>query len=163
MALEIAEASVASDGHMRVAVVPTGNPKSVAILKAVTTKGITYSLTPSGFNRTTTENTIDDPRLTLRTVLSRPGTKTVALELQYVYGSAEEVARPALAEGTTGNLVARFTTANEEDWAIGQEADIIPFIAGAQRKDAPTANSVQTITQTIYVSGVPEDDAVLVA
>lgn len=163
MALETAEASVASDGNMRVAFVPTGNAKSVAVLIAATTKALTYSLTPDGFNRAITENSVDDPRLTLKVVLSRPGTSTQTLELKYVYGGGTEVARPALAEGTTGFLVVRYALPNATDWTVAQKVDVIPIQAGKQRKDAPTANGVFTITQSFYVTGVPEDDALLVA
>lgn len=163
MALETAEASVASDGNLRIAFVPSGNAKSVAVLAAVTTKALTYSLTPSGFNRAITENSIDDPRLTLKITLSRPGTSSQTLELQYVYGGASEVARPALVEGTSGFIVARYSLPNATDWAVGQKVDVIPVLAGKQRKDAPTANGIQTITQSFYVTGIPEDDALTVA
>lgn len=163
MALETAEASVASDGNLRIAFVPSGNAQSVAILAGGTTKALTYSLTPSGFNRAITENSIEDPRLTLKVVLSRPGTSTQTLELQYVFGGVSEVARPALAEGTSGFLVVRYSLPNATDWTVAQKVDIIPILAGKQRKDPPTANGIQTITQAFYVTGVPQDDVALVA
>ena len=164
MALETTPKSIASDGNLRVAFVPEGSDaKSVAILGGGTTKALTYSLTPSGLNRTITENSVEDARLTLKTVLSRPGTSTQSLELQYVFGDEGDVAKPALAEGTEGFIVIRYGIPNETDWTIGQEVDILPVLAGKQRKDAPTANGVFTITQAFYVTGVPQDDVTLIA
>jgi len=163
MALELAEQSVAADGSLRVAFVPSGNALSVAVLDGDETKALTYSFTPSGFNRTTTENTIEDPRLTLRQSFTRPGTTSEALEVQYVFGGDDEVARIALAEGTTGTLVVRYAVANEDEWAAGDVVDLIPIQAGRQRKDPPTANSVWTITQGMYVTGTVQEDVVLVA
>lgn len=164
MALEATPLSVASDGNLRVAFVPSGsNGKSVAILNAATTKPLTYSLTPTGLNRTITENSVEDARLTLKTVLSRPGTSTQTLELQYVFGDAADVAKTALVEGTAGFIVIRYALPNATDYAVGQKIDLIPVLAGKQRKDAPTANGVFSITQSFYVTGVPEDDAILVA
>lgn len=162
--LEPTPKSVATDGNMRVAFVPSGsNPKSVAILNGGTTKLITYSLTPSGFNRGGSEETISDERLTLKQLLEAAGVSTETLEVQYVYGDAGDVASTALAEGVEGFIVARYALPNATDFAVAQKADIIPIRCGRQRKDAPTRNGVFTKTQKLFVVGVVENDAALIA
>lgn len=164
MAAETVPLSVSTPATLRIAFVPGGSdPLSVAILGGATTKDLTYSLTPSGFNRTTTQAVISDPRLTLNQDLSRPGIVTETLEVQYVYGDTNDVAKEALAEGTTGFVVARYAVPNATAWTVAQEVDSIPVVAGVQRKDAPTANGVWTITQTLYVTGVVQRGAALIA
>lgn len=164
MALEATPLSVASDGNLRVGVVPTGsNPLSVAILTGGTTKLITYSLTPDGWNRAVTENTVDDPRLSLKQTFSRPGTYSETLELKYVYGDTNDVAKPSLTEGLQVFLVDRRSVPNATEWTIGQKVDVITVILGKQRKDAPAANGIQTITQTAFVISSTQYDAPLVA
>jgi hypothetical protein len=164
MAAEPTPLSVASDGNLRVAVVPTGsNPLSVAILTGATTKLITYSLTPDGWNRAVTENTVDDPRLSLKQTFSRPGTSSETLELKYVYGDTNDVAKPALTEGLQVFLVDRRSVTNATEWTIGQKVDVLTVILGKQRKDAPAANGIQTITQTAFVVSATQYDASLIA
>lgn len=164
MTAEATPLSVASDGNLRVAFVPSGsNPLSVAILAGATTKLLTYSLTPDGWNRTVTENTVDDPRLSLKQVFSRPGNSTEALEIQYVFGDTNDVAKVALVEATAGFFVDRRSVPNATDWATGQKVDVITFIAGKQRKNPPAANGIQTISQTCFITALTQYDATLVA
>lgn len=164
MVLEATPLSVASDGNLRIAVVPSGsNPLSVAILAATTTKLITYSLTPDGWNRAVTENTVDDPRLANKQAFSRPGTSTETLEMKYVYGDTNDVAKTVLTEGTTVYLVDRRSIPNATEWTTGQKVDVLTVILGKQRKDAPAANGVQTVTQTAFVIAATQTDQALVA
>lgn len=161
---ELIEESVGSDDTLRVTFVPgTVMPKTLTAVTATTSKSITYSLTPSGLARAITENKITDERLSLGQVLSRPGTTEEGIDLQYVFGGESEVARVALKKGTKGFLVLRYATDNDDDWAVGDVVDIIPVTCGRQRKDPPTKNGVWTITQSCYVTGVPEEDFVLLA
>lgn len=164
MALEATPNSVPTDSNFRVWFVPAGsNAKSVAILNGATAKSLTYSLTPAGFNRTTTEETISDERLSLKQMLERAGTVGETLEVQYVYGDAGDVASVALAAGVEGYIVARYAVPNATDATIAQKVDIIPISCGKQRKDQPTRNGVFTKTQKLFVTGVVEDDVALVA
>lgn len=164
MAAEPTPLSVASDGNLRVAVVPSGsNPLSAAILTGGTTKLITYSLTPDGWNRAVTENTVDDPRLSLKQTFSRPGTSSETLEMKYVFGDTNDVAKPALTEGLQVFLVDRRSLPNATEWAVGQKVDVLTVVLGKQRKDAPAANGIQTITQTAFVVSATQFDAALVA
>lgn len=163
MAAEAVPLSVATDGNFRVAFVPSGNALSVAVLVAGTTKDLTYSFTPAGFNRQTTEEMVNDERLTLLQVLQQLGRVTDKLDVQYVFGDSGDVAKAALTYGATGFIVARYAIPNATAWTIGQKVDVIPIKCGKQMKDAPTANGVFTIKQQLAVTGTVTDDGVLVA
>lgn len=168
MALETTPPSLQSDGFLRIAFVPSGNNLSVAILNGGTTKDITYSLTPSGWNRAQTENEVPDGRLTNVQVLSRPGTFTEKLTIQYVItdGSATDIAYTAFggANGlVSGFLTARYGIANSVIWTVGQKVDSFAFTSGKALRDAPTANGLFTVTQTLYLTAPTAKDATLVA
>ena len=163
MALEATPTSVASDGNLLVAFVPTGNPLSVANLVAGTTKAITYSLTPGGFNRATAQEMVDDQRLTLVQYLQQIGRVKETIDIDYVYGDAGDVASAALTQGATGYIVVRYAIPNSTAWTIGQKVDAIPIKCGIQQKSAPTANGVFTKKQMLAVTGVVQTDGVLVA
>lgn len=162
MAQETVPLSVAFDDNLRIALVPDGSDaKSVAILIGGTTKDLTYSLKSFAHNISQAE--IPDPRLTLKQNLSKPGKVTETLEVQYVFGDADDVAQVALAEGTKGSIVARYSVPNATAWTVAQKVDILTIECGKQRKDAPVENGVQTITQTIYITGVTQNDVALIA
>jgi len=163
MALEATPLSVASDGNLLVAFVPTGNPLSVANLIAGTTKAITYSLTPGGFNRSTAQDTISDERLTNAQLFEQAGRVKEMLEVEYVYGDAGDVASAALTKGVAGWVVVRYAVANATAWTIGQKVDVIPILCGVQAKNAPTANGLFTKKQKLFVTGAVQTDAVLIA
>ena len=167
MALEETPGSVATDGNLTLWFVPFGaavNPASKAVLDGGTTKRITYSLTPDGFAHTIDEATIEDGRLTLRQALQAAGTVTDNLELSYVYGDADDVARVALTEGAKGWIVARYAIPNETDVTITtQKVDIIPIRCGVQRKSAPARNAVFVIMQKQFVVGTVLRDQAVVA
>jgi hypothetical protein len=166
MALEATPASVASDGNLRIVFLPSSTtaPKSVANLSGGTAIPLTYSLTADGWSYAKNENTVADPRLTLKQTFDRPGTFTETLTLKYVYGDpTNDVARPALTEGTTGFIVARFAIPNATAWTVGQTVDVFTILCGAQRKDAPAANGLFTLSQTIYLTSVTQTDVTTVA
>jgi len=164
LALENVPASIAADGNFRITAVPSGaNALSVAILTGGTAVPLTYGFTPSGFNRNITENSVDDPRLTLKQVLSRPGTSTEVYEVQYVDSVDTKSAKVNLVEGTAWSLNMRYGVDNATVLTVGQKADVASIVCGKQRRDAPTANGLQTISQTLYVTAPTVTDAVLVA
>lgn len=166
MALEETPGSVGTDGNLALWFVPDGastNPASKAVLDAVTTKRITYSLTPDGFNHTIDEATIEDGRLTLKQQLQEAGVVTDNLELSYVYGADDDVAKVALVEGVRGWIVARYATANEADVTVGDLVDIIPIKCGVQRKSAPARNATFVIMQKQFVKGTVLRDQAVVA
>lgn len=161
MALEAVPTSVSADDNLRIVfVLAASDPTSVAALAAG--EDLTYGFTSSGFNRTTTQATIPDPRLTLLQNLTRPGKVTEGLEVQYVFGGGDGP-QTVLQKGAKGFIVARYAVPNETAWTVAQVVDIIPIEAGVQRKDAPTENGVFTIAQTIFVTGTVQSDVALVA
>lgn len=160
MAAEEIPLSVNSDDNLRITFTPKAtDPLSVAALTAGV--DLTYSL--KTFNLMETQDTVPDPRLALSQNLSRPGRKTFKLEVQYVFGDEGDVAAATLVEGTAGNLTPRYSIPNSTEWTAAQIVDTLAFTAGAQRKDAPVENGVQTITQELFITGVVEKDAVVVA
>lgn len=161
--IDAVPASSQSDGKWKIAYVPSGNPLSVAIVKGATSKNLTYSFTPDGFNWATTQAEVADPRLTLTQDLTRPGKKKETLETKYVDSVAVDSAAAVLTEGTSGFFVIRRGVDNATEWAAGDKVDVITFTAGAQRPDAPVENGVDTISQTQYITDVTKRKAVLVA
>jgi len=164
LALENVPASIAADGNFRITAVPSGsNALSVAILIGVTAVPLTYSFTPGGFNRNITENSVDDPRLTLKQVLSRPGTFTEVYEVQYVDSTDTKSAAVNLTEGSAWSLNLRYGVDNAVVPTVAQKADVASIVCGKQRRDAPTANGLQTISQTLYVTAPTVTGGTLVA
>lgn len=164
MPKDVVPQSSQSDGRWKVAFVPgAGNPLSVAIVKGATSKNLTYSFTPDGFNWSTTQAEVSDPRLTLDQDLTRPGKKKETLETKYVDSSNVDSAAMVLTEGVSGYFVVRRGTDNATDWTIGDKVDVITFTAGAQRPDAPVENGVDTISQTQYITDVTKRKATLIA
>lgn len=164
MALEPVPASSQSDGRWRITFVPSGsNALSVAILNGATATPLTYSFTADGFNWATAQATVEDKRLTLEQDLSRPGKTTETLEVKYVDSVDPKSAAVLLPAGTEGQLTVRRGVSNATTATVGQKADVITFIAGAQRPDAPTENGLDTISQTLYITAPTARRALLVA
>lgn len=160
MTAEIVPQSVNSDGNLRItAVAAADSAKSTAKLTAGF--DLTYSL--KTFNRTTAEATVNDPRLTLKQVLSQPGKTTETIEVQGVFGDAGDLAYTTCTEGTILNIAVRYSIPNETAWAAAQVADILHIRCGKRRKDAPTENGIQTYTQMWYPILPTEDDAAIAA
>lgn len=161
MPLDTVPQSTQSDGKWKIAYVATLATNSVATIKSG--KNLTYSFTPDGFNWSVTQAEVNDPRLTLVQDLTRPGKKKETLEVKYVASSSADGAQTVLTEGTAGKLIVRRGTDNATDWATSDKPDIITFVAGAQRPDAPTENGVDTISQTLFITDVTVRGATLVA
>jgi hypothetical protein len=155
--------SVPLTGNRRLVFVPTSvsDPKVATGLAGATVKDITYSLTPTGWRPNITEASISDGRLSQRQILNQQGNFSEALEVQYVYGSATDVAKTALVEGTQGYIVDRDSIDNATDFVAAQKVDIYTIKCGKQRKDAPAENALQTITQTLYITAPTQRDVVL--
>lgn len=160
MAAELVPLSVNSDGNLRItAVAWADDAKSVADL--ATGDDLTYSL--KTFNRTTTETEVADPRLTLRTDLSKRGKNKETIEVQGIFGDTGDVAYDVCAPGTKLNVAVRYSIDNATAWTAAQVADILHIECGARRKDAPVENGVQTYTQTWYVIQPTDEDVALSA
>lgn len=164
MPLDPVAASSQSDGRWKIAYVPSaGNPLSVAVLNGGTSKALTYSFTPDGFNLAKSQATVNDPRLTLVQILSRPGKVTETLELKYVESPDASSADAVLVSGLEGQFVIRRGIDNATAWTIGQKVDVITFALGVKRVDPAAENSVDTISQTAFITAVTQSQAVLIA
>ena len=153
-----------SDGRWKIAFIPkASNPLSVAALKGATARNLTYSFTPDGFQLSRSQATVNDPRLTLIQILSRPGKVTETLELKYVASSDADSADAVLTDGLEGYFVIRRGTDNATDWTIAQKVDVITFVLGVRRPDAPVENGVDTVSRTAYISAVTQSQAALIA
>lgn len=150
--------------NLRIAVVPSGsNALSVAILTGGTTKLLTFSLQPDGFDFPIAETEIADNRLANPQQGSKPGPSKVGpIQLKYVYGAGDDVAKPLLVKGYAGTLVMRDSLPNATEFIAAQKADTLTFVAGAQRKIR--SGDLQVIAQTLYVdAGSYKTDQTLVA
>jgi len=167
MTLEVTPGSVATDGNLSIWFVPYGagtNPASKAILDGLTSKRITYSLTPDGFAHTTDEATIEDGRLTLKQVLQQAGVVTDNLELHYVYGAADDVARVALTQGVRGWIVVRYAVDNAAALTVATDkVDVLPIRCGVQRKSAPARNATFVMMSKMFVTDTVLRDQPVVA
>lgn len=163
MPLDNVPQSSQSDGRWKIAFVPSGSALSVAILNAVTTINVTYSFTPDGFAWDTTQATVEDKRLTLVQDLSRPGKVSETLNLKYVDSADVASAAALFPAGTEGKFVVRRGIDNAVAWTAAQKVDVISFIAGAQRPDAPTENGLDTISQQAFITAPTVRKGVLVA
>ena len=164
MPVENPVASTQSDGRWRITDVPSGaNALSVAILNGGTSVPLTYSFTPSGFNWTTTQATVADPRLTLIQDLSRPGKITETLELTYVASSDPTSAAVLLTAGKAGQFNVRSGIDNAVNFATTQKASVITYVLGVQRPVPPTENGVDLISQTAYITSQTVRNGTLVA
>jgi len=161
MALSYTPRSVGTDGNLRVHFVPEADDATSA---ADVAGGIDVTYYLKTFTFTSTETSIEDPRLTLAVTLSKPGPTSYTFELQYVFGDeTDDLARETFVKGTQGSFVIRWAHDNADAFTAGDIVDIVPVEAGAQRKDTPAANSQFTITQSFGVSGVPQENVALVA
>jgi len=164
MALDPIPTSFQSDGKWTLTYVPTAsNPLSAAILNGGTAKDITYSFTADGFNYSVAQATVEDKRLTLVQDLSRPGKTTESLELKYVDTTDAGSAAVLFTAGSTGFIVIRRQVDNGTAYAASQIVDVITYVLGVQRPDAPTENGLDTISQTVYFTAATQRKATTVA
>lgn len=167
--LDAVPQSSQSDGRWKIAFVPAGtsgstvNPLSLAKITGTGSVNMTYSFTPDGFNYAVAQATVEDKRLTLSQDLSRPGKTTETLENKYVDSTDVKSAAQILKRDTAGFFVIRRGVDNAKDWASGDVVDVISFIAGYQRPDAPTENGLDTITQSQFITAPTQRKVPLVA
>lgn len=160
-------ASVPADGNLRVAYLPTiADPQfpQLTELNAITTVDISCYITAEGFQPALEEQVITDDRLCSRATYEQPGRWQKTMTLSYVYNllsPADNDAYLALTYLTVGFVVARWQAPYETDWADGDLLDVYPIKCGKQMKNQPTANSVLTVTQKLFITGESIDDAVV--
>jgi hypothetical protein len=155
MTLSPVPASSASDGRHKIWFVPYAantDPTSAAVLIADSTKDVTYSFTPDGFNHSVSEASIPDKRYTLDQDLSQPGRTTETLELKYVDSTDPGSASVTFTKGTSGWFVRRKYLDNAIEPKKDQIVDVFTVTVGAQRPDAPDENGLDTTTQGAYIT-----------
>jgi hypothetical protein len=160
-------ASFPADGSLKVLWVPTiavVTAPTVAELTAGSVKDLSCYLTAEGFTPATEEQAISDDRLCSRQTFERRGRFQDTLDLAYIYNPAsapDNQAYIALAPGTLGYVVARWGVAFETAIAATQIVDVMPAECGIRKKQPPTASSVLTVGQKIFIrAGVQRDVAV---
>jgi len=162
MTKDLIPQSSQSDGRWKIGQLAANvDATSAAIVAAG--KAMTYSFTPGGFDWQTAQAEVVDPRLTLETDLSRPGKKKETLNLNYVDSENPGSAAVLLTEGSEGQFVVRRGVDNAEDWDEGQKVDIITYVLGAQRPDAPTENGIDTISQQAFITNITQRKVALLA
>lgn len=159
MATEAVQKGFASDGNGIVIWVPAiADPAAPTLVEinAVTSKRLTYGLTPDGFQHTITENAITSGRYTLRQVIELAGTVQDNLELTYVYNRQTPTdAETALGTpGTAGFIVHILGYENGHTLAAADKINaVIPCETGISRDNPPTANTEPSKTVKMYVTG----------
>lgn len=153
--IEVPAPAVDQSGNLTV-VWCTGTPATPLTSTAVKAgKRVTYSFIPGGWNPTTTQGIIKDPRLTLPQDLESLDKKVAGLTLQYVDSTDPNSAAVLLTEGTVGYFVERRNVPNKTDFAAAQVVRVISGTLGAQNPDAPADNSGKfTISQVLALNAV---------
>lgn len=159
-------ASVAADGNLKVVWVPAiANPAAptLAELNAASAIDLSCYLTADGFNPGTEEETVTDDRLCSRQSFARPGRTSDTLEIGYVFrgqdtAAVDNKAFTSLKHLTTGFIVERWGKDYAAAFAAADVVDVKPVQCGVQRKQAPEANSVQRIMQTMHIVGTVRRD-----
>jgi len=158
MSLETLPPGVVADGNAKVVFVPTiADPTAptVAELTAAGVVPLTYSGSGDGYKHEITDNQQTITRWTARQQIQFSSTTTDTVTYTYVYDGVDDddVARTALAEGTSGFVVERWVTPNEDAFAVDDLLHVVPIKCGVQAPDAPVTNQEQTITQKLNVTG----------
>lgn len=162
-------ASVPSDGTLRVDYVPAlANPAAPTVteLTAVGAQALSCYITGDGWQPTGEQASVTDQRLCSTQDFELPGRKTKSLTLVYVHNPAEPTENEAyttLAEGVKGYLVARYAVPYGQAWAADDIVDVWPVTAGEPMKQFNGANSVNTASQRMFVTGPVERDVAVVA
>ncbi|MDG4792015.1 hypothetical protein O7626_40075 [Micromonospora sp. WMMD1102] len=159
--------AVPADGNLRVFYVQTiATPEfpQLAELNAGTSKDVSCYITGEGFQTTLEEQVTTDDRLCSRATFEQPGRWQKQMTLSYVYNMDDptnNVMYLTLPYLTTGFIVARWGVPYEQAWADGDLVDVYPVKAGKPMKNAPTANSMLTVTQKMFITGESIDDALV--
>jgi len=160
-----------ADGMLKVLHVPAiANPASptVAELTAGTVLDVSCYLTADGYTPGGDEATVTDDRLCSVQTFQRPGRHTDTLALRYVYraqdaAGTDNKAFHTLKHLVTGYIVTRWGQDFEDAIAATDVVDVMPVQYGKQMKQAPEANSVLKISQTVFVTGAMQRDVAVAA
>ena len=160
--------SVATDSTLLILCLPKGGiadtkAPTVAELDAATAVDLTYAFTDTGFDPTSTQATIPDPRKTLATALTKPGRKSPALTPTWVYDeTADDPTEGLLVEGAELVFAVRYILDHDEPIAAGQRFEIHEGRLGEPVPNTP-ANAMHTKTATFSYSRPVERNAIVKA
>lgn len=129
-------------------------PKAATEIGAVTSFRLTYSFTSDGWALVGTQAKIDDPRLTLRQLLSALGVATLNLTLKYVDSTSATSAAVVLTEGLSGYLVERRGVPDQTLAAAAQKVRVIPVTLGKQNPGPVDGTGKFTIMQEVSITQV---------
>lgn len=150
--------STPADGNLKVVWVPTiANPDSPTAteLSAAGAVDVSCYLTGDGWAPSLSEDTISDPRLCETATFEQPGRAQRSLSVTYIENPGDATNNKAydtFIPGTAGYFVVRRGKAFDTAFAAADKVDVWPVKAGAYSPNAPTANSVLTVTQKMFVT-----------
>lgn len=149
--------AVATDGNVRIdfLLTATAAAPTLAQLNAGTAVRAGSYITGDGFSASGEQASISDERVETTQTFEQPGRKSKTLTLTYVHNPAvpaDNVLALALTEGTTGYIVTRFGIPKETAYAAGQKVQVWPVKCGEPMPNYNGANSVQTVTQRMFVT-----------
>ncbi len=164
-------ASAPSDGRTRVDWVPTiADPAapSAAILNGASTIQLAAYLTPDGYAPADDESVIADQRLSSTEDFERPGRVTSSLALTYIYrgqdgAAADNKAWTTLKKGTAGFIVVRRGKTHDTAYAAADVVTVYPVTCGVQMEAPPEANSIDRVSQKMFVTGTVRRQVAVVA
>jgi hypothetical protein len=146
---------VIGDGMLKVSKITTFAGTLTAVA-ATAGKDLTCYFPADGFNRTTTEDTVQDDRLCSTQDGEEPGRYKESLEVMFVWDPqngtpTDNEAYNAFVPGSKGFLVIRYGILFSTAYAAAQITDVIQYTAG-QRKRMPVAkNEKMKISQKLFI------------
>lgn len=150
--------SVPTDGNVRITAVLTianTSAPTAAELNAGTAVAIDGYITGDGYSMSADQATVTDERVATTQTFEQPGRKTKSLSLTYVHNPASptnNVAATTLTEGAQLYIVTRFGLPRATTYAAAQKVQVIPVTCGEPMPNYNGANSVQTITQKLFIT-----------
>lgn len=150
--------AVATDGNFRldwVITLSSTTAPTVAQLNAGTVVRAGGYVTGDGYGATGDQATISDERVETTQTFEQPGRKSKTMTLTYVHNPAvplDNALYLALTEGAVGYIVSRFGLPKDTAYAAGQKVQVWPVKAGEPMPNYNGANSVQTVTQKMFVT-----------
>lgn len=150
--------SVPTDGNVRITWVLTISNTAAPTateLNAGTTVPADGYITGDGYSPSGEQAAITDERVGTTQTFEQPGRKTKSLTLTYVHNPASPTNNAlalALTEGTAGYIVTRFGLPRGTAYAATQKVQVWPVTCGEPMPNYNGANSVQTITQRMFVT-----------
>lgn len=160
-------ASVPADGNLKVAWVPViavTTAPTIAEINAAGSKDFSCYLTAEGLGLTTEEQSVADLRLCSRQEFERRGRFKDGMDLGYIYNptsAGDNQAYSTMVPGTLGYIVVRWGVAYETAFAAAQVIDVYPVECGIRKKQPPTANTVLTVMQKMFVRGSVQRDVAI--